>query len=166
MTDNALKCKYNGGLLPIGYVIDDENIRDVTLIGFSIRFPQPAAKVDKTYNPTSVTATPRIASSTLSWELYTIDQNRNIGTTAYLSGNGSSISKITLQNLSAGTYRAIFNEHSPENLDAASAVTFIVRHPQPTAIVDRYEDLTSITGTQTIDKAEVLSTSWTRALTQ
>jgi Site-specific recombinases, DNA invertase Pin homologs len=24
MTDNALKCKYNGGTLPIGYVIDDE----------------------------------------------------------------------------------------------------------------------------------------------
>ena len=24
MTDNALKCKYNGGSLPIGYVIDDE----------------------------------------------------------------------------------------------------------------------------------------------
>lgn len=24
MTDNALKCKYNGGTLPIGYIIDDE----------------------------------------------------------------------------------------------------------------------------------------------
>jgi len=24
MTDNALKCKYNGGTLPLGYVIDDE----------------------------------------------------------------------------------------------------------------------------------------------
>jgi len=24
MTDNALKCKYNGGSLPIGYVIDDK----------------------------------------------------------------------------------------------------------------------------------------------
>jgi hypothetical protein len=24
MTENALKCKYNGGTLPIGYVIDDE----------------------------------------------------------------------------------------------------------------------------------------------
>jgi len=24
MTDNALKCKYNGGILPIGYVIDEE----------------------------------------------------------------------------------------------------------------------------------------------
>ena len=24
MTDNALKCKFNGGTIPIGYVIDDE----------------------------------------------------------------------------------------------------------------------------------------------
>lgn len=24
MTDNALKCKYNGGTLPLGYIIDDE----------------------------------------------------------------------------------------------------------------------------------------------
>ena len=24
MTDNTLKCKFNGGSLPIGYVIDDE----------------------------------------------------------------------------------------------------------------------------------------------
>lgn len=24
MTDNALKCKYNGGILPIGYAIDSE----------------------------------------------------------------------------------------------------------------------------------------------
>mgnify|MGYP006972596787 CR=1 FL=1 len=32
MTDNALKCKFNGGMMPIGYVIDAEQHFKICLL--------------------------------------------------------------------------------------------------------------------------------------
>ncbi|MCL1990571.1 MAG: LPXTG cell wall anchor domain-containing protein [Defluviitaleaceae bacterium] len=165
--ENILRNLEEGSYTAVFVLTDPETRETVQAeVPFMIRVPEIEAEVDRELNPTEIVGHPSLlgvpeetVEERTTWTI--LDTSGNV----VASGSGTVVPEEILRDLEDGAYTAVFVVTDPETGETAQAdVTFEIRRPEITAVVDQPINPTLITGHPSIPgvPAHVLegNTTW------